>query len=119
MVQGLWPTLLIGLAGGMIAELIRIAEVLRANRGPTPRETLASVIMAFLGSGAVLYGYDAPQAALKVATLGAAFPLLFSAAVRDTTTPSRPQRRTRSASRDGQPGHGRTLSDYLAGRFLL
>src|SRR5690606_18046881 len=81
MVQGLVPTMLVGMLGALIAELIRLVPALRAGRPPQRLEYLASVIMVVLGAGAALLGWDTPQPAYKVAVLGAAFPLLFTASV--------------------------------------
>lgn len=78
-VEGFWPTLAIGLLGGSIGELIRIADALKLGRGPRGREILGSILYALLGAGVVFYGWQRPRAALELAQLGVAFPLIFSA----------------------------------------
>lgn len=101
MVQGLVPTMLVGMLGALIAELIRLVPALRAGRPPQRLEYLASVIMVVLGAGAALLGWDTPQPAYKVAVLGAAFPLLFTASVSALTPPQQTTGGARVAATDG------------------
>ncbi|MGW4215377.1 hypothetical protein ACWEIJ_45915 [Lentzea sp. NPDC004789] len=111
MVQGLVGTILVGMLGALCAELIRVVGVLRSEKSPTAKEFAASAILVLLGAGAALFGWDDPQTALKVAVLGAAFPLLFSAAVNSLTDGKKSGRRSAS------PNSGRQVHDYVAGRF--
>lgn len=78
MVTGFWATLGLGLVGGVIGELIRIAGLLRQSQRPGGLEMLGSAIYAALGSGAVLFGWDTPHPILQLVVLGAAFPSIFS-----------------------------------------
>ena len=109
MVSGFWPTLLVGVVGGFLGELLRIIPTLgRRRRRPRIAEVLVSVAYVAIGAGAVLFGWSDPQRAISVAVLGAAFPSVFSNLVR-ATTPPQPTRRG--------PGSNRSLVDYAAGRF--
>jgi len=109
MVEGFWPVLLVGLLGGLIAEVIRVAGAFREKKPPEGAEYIASALFAALGAGAVLYGWD-KKLAIEVATLGAAFPVLFAAAVRAAKPPE-----NTGALRD--PEAGRPIGEYIAGRF--
>ncbi|MGW4215218.1 hypothetical protein ACWEIJ_45105 [Lentzea sp. NPDC004789] len=111
MIQGMLGTVLVGMLGALCAELIRIVGALRSDKSPTPKEFVASVILVLLGAGAALFGWEESQAALKVAVLGAAFPLLFSAAVNSLTEGKK------SGRRSVPPKSVRQVSDYVAGRF--
>jgi|GEM_PF-4448312 len=91
MVVGFWATLGLGLLGGVIAELIRIAGLLRQGQRPGALELLGSVIYAALGAGAVLFGWTTPHSAFEVAVLGAAFPALFASAVGSAGAKPKPQ----------------------------
>jgi hypothetical protein len=109
MIHGLLSTVLVGMLGGLIAEVLRIVPALRLGKPPGRWELLVSLIMVLLGGGAALFGWDTPQAAIKVAVTGAAFPLLFSTAVG-------------AAKGEGGTGgdvaaYGRSALDYVAGRF--
>jgi hypothetical protein len=44
MVSGFWPTLLLGVSGGLISEAIRIAGALRTNNPPTKNQLVASLL---------------------------------------------------------------------------
>jgi hypothetical protein len=110
MVSGVWPTILVGIAGGLISQVIYIATALRANKKPTRRELLGSALMALLGAGAALYGTN-ERSALETATLGAAFPLLFGSAVRAITE----QPASGGVLGKGR-GRSRTLLDWISGR---
>lgn len=109
MIHGLISTMLIGMLGGLFAELIRIVPALRMGRPPGGWEIVASLIMVVLGGGACLFGWDSPQPILKVAVMGAAFPLLFSAAVGAA--------KGESNGGGDVAAVGRSLGDYLTGRF--
>jgi hypothetical protein len=113
MVVGFWPTVLLGVLGGLITELIRIGGAFRADKPPAGRQYLASAIFTLLGAGAVLYGWNTEQPALEVATVGAAFPLLFSAATSALTSP--PGGAALSADRR-QPWR---VADWIAWRFYV
>jgi hypothetical protein len=95
--------------GALAAELIRIGAAFREGKPPKFREYVASVIYILLGAGAALFGWDNEQSAFKVAVLGAAFPLLFSAAINTATSSE--------SRRSGKAQRRRSLGDYLAGRF--
>jgi hypothetical protein len=110
MIHGLISTVLVGMLGGLIAELIRLAPALRLGQAPRLLETFASLIIVALGGCAALFGWDSLQSAYKVAVLGAAFPLLFTASVDGAT------RKRGSGGRD-VAAIRRTLIDYVAGRF--
>ncbi len=135
MVQGLVPTILVGMFGALIAESIRLVPALRAGRPPHRLEYVASLILVALGGGAALFGWDTAQPAYKVAVLGAAFPLIFAASVNALETPPRtPDARngtqdtrggivaqTRNVAKLEAPTAGgrsvRTPVAYLSGRF--
>ncbi|KOX07676.1 hypothetical protein ADK66_19005 [Micromonospora sp. NRRL B-16802] len=110
MVHGLLSTMAIGWIGALLAELIRTLPAIRQGRPPRGWELVASLIQVALGAGAVLFGWERDQSALQVAVMGAAFPLLFSAAVNGAKPPA------------GSGGHDvafgeRSAWDYLAGRY--
>jgi hypothetical protein len=65
--------------------------------------------MALIGAAAALFGWDVPQPAHKIAVLGAAFPLLFSATVNGLSS-------KKGGSEDLSGGH-RSVADYIAGRY--
>ncbi|SBT40865.1 hypothetical protein [Micromonospora auratinigra] len=109
MISGLWQTIALGILGAFIAELLRITPALKKNRIPTGGEIAVSVIYTLLGGGAALLGWEEPQRAFTVAVLGAAFPLLFSSAVRATAPTGRTRR--------GNTRPTAELVDYAAGRF--
>ncbi|MEU4560481.1 hypothetical protein AB0F72_19055 [Actinoplanes sp. NPDC023936] len=111
MIQGFFPTLMVGIVGALLAEVIRTLPAIRKGKPPRGWELVASLIQVALGGGAVLFGWDQEQSALQVAVTGAAFPLLFSAAVAGAKPPA-----------GGRPGRDvargtRSVTDYLAGRF--
>jgi uncharacterized membrane protein YeaQ/YmgE (transglycosylase-associated protein family) len=108
MIHGLVSTMVVGWIGALLAEVIRALPAIRQGRPPTGGELAASLIQVAIGGAAVLFGWDKDQPALQVAVMGAAFPLLFSAAV-DAAKPS-------SGGRDVAFGD-RSVWDYLAGRF--
>jgi tetrahydromethanopterin S-methyltransferase subunit E len=110
MIHGVMSTILVGMVGAFLAELIRILPAVRSGKPPRGWELLASGIQVLLGAGAVLFGWEA-QSALQVAVTGAAFPLLFSAAVDGAKPPA-----DGGSGRDVAFG-GRSASDYLAGRY--
>ena len=147
MVHGLWQTALVGVVGALLAELIRIGSALRTGKPPGRMELAASAVFVALGAGAALFGWAIPQPAQRVAVLGAAFPLLFSASI-NTVTAKEPRRSAAPAGRAApspgalppqsqqprswaappqsqQPGswappsppRRRSVTDYLAGRF--
>ncbi len=109
MISGFWPTIAVGVLGAFFAEVLRIVPVLKKNKFPSSGEISVSLIYTLLGGGAVLLGWDEPQRAFTVAVLGAAFPLLFSSAVKATAPAGRS---TRGNSRPGAE-----LLDYAASRF--
>ena len=146
MVHGLWQTALVGVVGALLAELIRIGSALRTGKPPGRMELAASAVFVALGAGAALFGWAIPQPAQRVAVLGAAFPLLFSASINTVTAkeerrsatptgraapspgaPSPPGQQPRSWAappQSQQPGswapsppRRRSVTDYLAGRF--
>jgi hypothetical protein len=97
--------------GAFIAELIRIVPAVREGKPPTGWELLASLIQVLIGAGAVLFGWTDPQPILKVAVMGAAFPLLFSAAVNGAKPAAK------AGGDVAYVGYGRSVLDYFAGRF--
>ena len=111
---GFLATLLVGMLGGFIAEAIRVAAAFREDKPPARNEWIASLLHVLLGGGVVLYGWEDERALLELATMGAAFPLLFSAAVRATTDP---KQNGRQVPRSSTGNASRRLVDYLAGRF--
>lgn len=111
MVSGFWPTALMGVVGALIAELIRILPLIRKQQHApsiSVPELLVSLAYCLIGGGAVLLGWSDPQRAFSVAVLGAAFPSVFSNAVRSAGPPQRTSR---------GPVARRSLLDYAAGRF--
>jgi hypothetical protein len=111
MIHGFVPTMLIGIVGALLAEVIRALPAIREGKPPRGWELVASLFQVMLGGGAVLFGWEQEQSALQVAVMGAAFPLLFAAAVNGAKPPS-----GGSTGRDVAFGE-RSASDYLAGRF--
>src|SRR5580658_2285008 len=78
--NGIWQTILGGLLGGVITQIIQVAGAFKAGRPPKLDQWIASVLTTLLGAGAVLYG-DKHESLLTVASLGAAFPLVFQSLV--------------------------------------
>ena len=119
-VQGFWPTLAAGLMGGLIGELIRIAEALKDGKGPRGSELLGSLLYAVMGAGVIFYGWDRSRSALELAQLGAAFPLIFSTGVKSLR--KAPPRRggslvIKGGKRRPPEPLQRSLTDYMTGRF--
>lgn len=110
-VQGLLSTVLVGMLGALIAELIRIVPAIRVGRPPHGPELVASTIVVLVGGCAALLGWDAPQPAYKVAVLGAAFPMIFAASLR-AARPETSDNRSQDAV-----AKARTVTTYLAGGF--
>jgi uncharacterized membrane protein YeaQ/YmgE (transglycosylase-associated protein family) len=110
MIHGVLSTIVVGIVGAFLAELIRILPAIRKGEPPTGWELVASGIQILLGAGAVLFGWN-NQPILQVAVTGAAFPLLFSAAVNSAKPPD-----VGGGGRDVAYG-GRSAWDYLAGRY--
>lgn len=110
MVHGVVPTLLMGVLGALIAEVLRVLPAIRKGVPPRGWELVASLIEVVLGGGVVLFGWD-PQPVLQAAVTGAAFPLLFSAAV-NGAKPGGAEGEGRDVAEEG-----RSFLDYLAGRF--
>jgi hypothetical protein len=104
MVEGAVPVILLGILGGIIAELIKIGTALKSGTTPTGPELIASGIFALLGAGAVLYGTGS-KSMIEVAQVGAAFPLLFSAGAAALT------------QNPNNARAGRTLVDYISFRM--
>jgi hypothetical protein len=94
---------LLGIAGGLIPEVMRTIAALRNNAHPTAKELLASALCGILGLGVLLFD-NTNAIPIQVAVLGAAFPSLFSGLVAAATK----EPNTRSFRR---------LRDYLAWRF--
>ena len=111
MIEGFVPTLLVGIIGAFLAEVIRALPAIRKGKPPRGWELVGSLVQVALGGGTVLFGWDQEQSALQVAVMGAAFPLLFSAAVDGAKPPSGV-----GSGRDVAHGE-RSVADYLAGRF--
>ena len=108
MISGVVPTILAGVLGAFLAELIRVLPLLKQGKPPRGWELLASVIQILLGAGAVLFGWE-QQPILQIAVTGAAFPLLFSAAVNGAKPP---------AGGAGDVSHENpSFWDHIAGRF--
>lgn len=82
MITGIVATALWGVIGALAAELIRLSARLKRGDLPSGLELLGALISVLLGAGSVIYGWTAPRPPLELATLGAAFPLVFAAAVR-------------------------------------
>lgn len=116
-ISGFWQTLLVGMVGALISEFIRILGAFRAGTPPAGlAEYIVSLGYVALGGGLVLYGI-AERTAIEAATLGAAFPMLFSAAVRATTQPAR----TSSPPEDEMtsPPEDKSLDAFAAPRALF
>ena len=139
-VFGFWPTAGIGMLGGLIAEAIRIGSAFRDGKPPKGAEYIGSLIYVILGLGILFYGWDRPRSAFEAATLGAAFPSVFAAAVRTVKAPSagpaeqaaaeqaaaeqaaadepEAERDARPAREPAAPGATRrTFGDYMASYF--
>lgn len=97
---------LLGMAGALVPEVLRVVACLRANKAPKGRELLASALVVLLGLGVLLFD-TAGQSRLQVAVTGAAFPQLFSGLV---AAASKAPSKTRGTAR-------RRLIDYLAWRL--
>jgi drug/metabolite transporter (DMT)-like permease len=105
--NGILPTILGGLLGGVLTQIIQIAGAFKAGRPPKADQWIASAITALLGAGAVLYG-DKHQSLLTVASIGAAFPLVFQSLVASA-----------AAKREAQAAEvttSRTWPDWVSGR---
>jgi hypothetical protein len=106
----MWMTALLGIVGGAIPEILRLITYLRAGSVPTLKEAIASVLVALLGLGVLLFDTKG-QSRLQIAVLGAAFPSLFTGLVAASTRPS---------LRGSESGFRNTVSsmlDYLSWRF--
>lgn len=114
MIVGFWPTAILGMVGGLVTELIRIGGAFRAGKPPAAGQYIASVIFTLLGAGVLLYGWNDERPALEIATLGAAFPLLFSAATSAVAGPPDPG----AAQSVGKPAPWRAV-DWIAWRFYV
>lgn len=113
-VEGLVPVAFFGALGGVTAEAIRVAELLKRGVAIGHRELAGSTLYALLGALVFLFGWNEPRQMLETAVLGAAFPSLFANAVRAAGA-------ERSKRDPGKPltGRGRrTVSfwDYMASR---
>lgn len=85
-VQGLWTILLVGVLGGLVAELIRIGSALRSGTRPDLADVGGSVIYVALGALVIFYvPLDVPQNGLEVLIAGAAVPAVFPAALKLAT----------------------------------
>jgi hypothetical protein len=86
-VEGLVPIALVGVLGALISEALRIGAYMREkDKLPSGANLASSIIYVIVGAAVVLYGVE-KTSALEVAQLGAAFPLIWSAAVRALVTP--------------------------------
>jgi hypothetical protein len=98
MVEGLVATAILGIVGGAIAELIKVATAFKSGTPPSANQWIASIIFALLGAAVVLEG-TGQRTYLEVAQLGAAFPLFFSGLVAAATqTPANNRAGTRSVT---------------------
>lgn len=97
---------LLGLFGAVVPEVLRVIASLRLNKKPTPMELLASLLVALLGAGVLLFdiGKSSP---LEIAVLGSAFPQLFSGLVAAAVPPAPTTRGRRS----------RRVIDYIGWRL--
>jgi hypothetical protein len=86
-VEGLVPIAVVGMVGALISEALRIGAYLKEkDKLPSGANLLGSVIYVVVGAAVVFYGVE-KQSAIEVAQLGAAFPLIWSAAVRALAKP--------------------------------
>jgi drug/metabolite transporter (DMT)-like permease len=118
-VTGFWATVGMGLVGGLIAEVIRIAEMLKKNERPSGREILGSALYVLMGGCVFFFGWQQPQKLIEVAALGAAFPFTFagikrSAGARATKDMDSSHRPLAGATGPSSP---RSWNDYMASRF--
>lgn len=81
-VEGFFPVLLFGLLGGVIAETIRVAEMLKRGVKLDRGKLAGSALYALLGGGVFFFGWNGKRQMLETAILGAAFPSLFASMVR-------------------------------------
>lgn len=113
-VEGWQQVLAAGFAGGIFAEAICLGAALRAGVVPGKVELLASLFKGGLGGLIVLYGTEA-RPLLEAVTLGAAYPLMFSAGLRLTSSPGR--RRGGAELDIGPTASSRRILDWLSCRF--
>jgi hypothetical protein len=96
-----------GLLGALIPEVLRVVTALRAQRSPSKKEWLASLLVVLLGAGVLLFDLE-NASRFQIAVLGSAFPSLFSSAVAAATIPTQIER--------GEH-FGRRVVDYLGWRL--
>jgi uncharacterized membrane protein YeaQ/YmgE (transglycosylase-associated protein family) len=116
MVSGPLATLLLGVVGGVIGQVIMIVPAFRNNRPPSGNEWIASALTAALGAGVLLFGWDRSQPAFEIAILGAAFPSIFSNGVA-ALTKSKTDKPEETVYTGEQVVSGRGLVDFVARRF--
>ena len=85
MVSGYGPTILAGLFGALIQEVLWVATALKAGKHVNRTELLGSLLTTALGACIVVFGVESRRL-LEAAMLGASFPLLWSTGVRAVTT---------------------------------
>jgi hypothetical protein len=118
-VDGFWPTVLFGVLGGVLAEVIRVAEGLKLNKAPTTKELLGSLLYIACGAFVFLFGWQTPQKMIAVAAMGAAFPFTFAGIAR-VKGASEAKAASAQAERPlgGLPQtRNRTWTDYMTSRF--
>lgn len=97
-VEGLWPTVAIGVLGGVIKEALHLLGIWRGSRDPlTRKELVTAIVLALMGGGAAMLGTD-QRLVVQIAFEGAAFPSLFGGVVGATVDP-RLERRTDQVER--------------------
>lgn len=122
-VSGFWPTVLFGLIGALLAEMIRLAELLRGKHPlPDGQEMLGSLLYVMAGGFVFLFGWNQPEKMISVAALGAAFPFTFSGLVRAKQAGEHPPSgTTETQPRAGSLGSGfartRSWLDYMGSQF--
>lgn len=97
-----------GMVGAAVPEVLRVVSALRAGRWPSGKEYVASILLVFLGWGALFFKPD-PSDHLEAAVLGAAFPQLFSSAVAAAAPPKSTDRSSK--------WNARSVMDYIAWRI--
>jgi hypothetical protein len=117
MVDGVLATLAWSIAGGALAEALRIVEAIRSSDSPRISELITSVAVALAAGLAIVWGWETPKPALELMVQGAAFPLLFTRMVAAASSSDG------GDDTDAYTGHAdevdgsRRLVDYLAARF--
>jgi hypothetical protein len=119
-VVGFWATIGFGLIGALLAELIRLTELLRSKRPlPGKLEILGSALYVLTGGFVFLFGWNDPQKMISLAALGAAFPYTFAGLVRakEAAEVQPAERAAAPLAGTAVPRNSRRWLDFMGSRF--